>query len=410
MAPNVICTLYSPLADLDKIRTVLTTCLPKAKMYSEKQDENTILRLEIKDGFFSATKKLRLTYRERAIPATELPMVSDDPLCQNLSGMYNFVRSLPAKNTYVRDQLLQKIETLNSECSVIQEGGEIKDLALLILAIAANMNAVVFAQPDTAISKVPEQHFLDSKLNLIIDMQGNCGIDGLPVTGTDGYFRDHFVALTKDQEERKARSEKILEEFGVKINRHLPCVESEEDTTIRSATEIAQRVVILDRLAQVAFGNLAPKEAFDMLFAHQLWDLTTPMEKAFLVDPTEDDKFRMSWRVECIWMLMWALGAAEEIGSPAEPASLDNLDATAYPVPGRDPNEFIGAAKVMRSKAEILDVSDLYYRLDWARADAHLAGRKAPNLDGSVVYERHYAVNWLTNYMDQEWDDITCDT
>jgi hypothetical protein len=27
-----------------------------------------------------------------------------------------------------------------------------------------------------------------------------------------------------------------------------------------------------------------------------------------------------------------------------------------------------------------------------------------------VVYERHYALNWLTGYMDQDWDDISTDT
>ncbi|MGO7286211.1 DUF4272 domain-containing protein, partial [Rhizobium ruizarguesonis] len=24
--------------------------------------------------------------------------------------------------------------------------------------------------------------------------------------------------------------------------------------------------------------------------------------------------------------------------------------------------------------------------------------------------ERHYALNWLTGYMDQDWDDISTDT
>nr|WP_246762835.1 DUF4272 domain-containing protein [Rhizobium sp. NZLR1] len=27
-----------------------------------------------------------------------------------------------------------------------------------------------------------------------------------------------------------------------------------------------------------------------------------------------------------------------------------------------------------------------------------------------AVYARHYALNWLIGYMDQDWDDISTDT
>jgi len=32
------------------------------------------------------------------------------------------------------------------------------------------------------------------------------------------------------------------------------------------------------------------------------------------------------------------------------------------------------------------------------------------DLDPDVVSERHYALNWLTNYRYQEWDQVTTDT
>ena len=44
-------------------------------------------------------------------------------------------------------------------------------------------------------------------------------------------------------------------------------------------------------------------------------------------------------------------------------------------------------------------------------ADARISGRQPPaGLDPGVVYERHYALNWLIRYSDQEWDDISTDT
>ncbi|MEJ9231461.1 DUF4272 domain-containing protein [Peribacillus butanolivorans] len=28
------------------------------------------------------------------------------------------------------------------------------------------------------------------------------------------------------------------------------------------------------------------------------------------------------------------------------------------------------------------------------------------SLDEGVVYERHYTLNWLVNYMEQEWEEV----
>ncbi|WP_079688608.1 DUF4272 domain-containing protein [Ohtaekwangia koreensis] len=31
-------------------------------------------------------------------------------------------------------------------------------------------------------------------------------------------------------------------------------------------------------------------------------------------------------------------------------------------------------------------------------------------LNSSVVFERHYSLNWLIRYMNQDWDKVTTDT
>ncbi len=64
----------------------------------------------------------------------------------------------------------------------------------------------------------------------------------------------------------------------------------------------------------------------------------------------------------------------------------------------------------MRSKVELLDAADLYYRLDWACVDARINGKEMTQAHPGVVYERHYALNWLISYGNQEWDDVRCDT
>lgn len=71
---------------------------------------------------------------------------------------------------------------------------------------------------------------------------------------------------------------------------------------------------------------------------------------------------------------------------------------------------FIQGAK-LRPLAAILDEADLTYRYDWAAVNARLKGQEAPaKLDGGVVQERHYALNWLVGYLDQAWDEVSTDT
>jgi hypothetical protein len=48
--------------------------------------------------------------------------------------------------------------------------------------------------------------------------------------------------------------------------------------------------------------------------------------------------------------------------------------------------------------------------MHWALVDARINEREAPaGMRSSIVYERHYALNWITVYED-DWDDITTDT
>ena len=65
----------------------------------------------------------------------------------------------------------------------------------------------------------------------------------------------------------------------------------------------------------------------------------------------------------------------------------------------------------MRPASEILDALDLHYRLHWATTSARTKGEPAPaGLEPGVVFERHYALNWLTCFQDAEWDDVDTPT
>jgi len=403
----MICTIYSHHLGLEKIKQIFLSHVPNGVFSTNGEN----LEFEVKGGILSPSKKVTIYYRERAIPSYQIPEIDDSELTANLKGLYGFVNSLPTENEKVKGLFLHKIQTLNSEFSIREDKGELKELNAIIADLAKEFDAVLFVQPKTIISKSESQHFLDKDLNLIIDTEGKCEIDDLKVNINSEYFDNNQTELDEDQIERKAKNEAILERENIKINKHLPCVESERETTIRSAREIAERVSVLAVTNLVAFNSISSEEAVDYLQEYKLWESVTDGEKEFLANPTEDKKMYETWKCEGIWVLMWALKKVETLDFPNEFCDLGNISAEDYPVAkDKDPFEFINAVHEVRSKSEILDAADLYYRYNWACVDKRINGRQIENINPGIVYERQYALNWLIHYMDQDWDNVTCDT
>ncbi|OIV40174.1 DUF4272 domain-containing protein [Flavobacterium johnsoniae] len=403
----MICTIYSHHLGLERIKEIFLSHVPKGSF----SGDNEFLEFEIKGGILNPSKKLRISYRERAVPSYKIPETDDSELTTNLKGLYGFVNSLPTVNEKVKNLFLHKILTLNSEFSINQEKGEIKELKAIVEDIAKEFDAVLFLEPKTIISKSDSQHFLDKDLNLIIDADGNCEIDDLGVSINSVYFDNDQNELDEDQKLRKENSEKTLEKENIKINKHLPCIESENETTIRTPKEIAERVSVLAVTNLVAFNSISSEEAVDYLQNYKLWDVTTEGEKEFLADPTDDKKAYESWKCEGIWTLMWALNKVDNLDFPNEFCNLENINSDDYPVgKDKDPFDFINSIVSTRSKSEILDANDLYYRYNWACVDERINGRQMESINPGIVYERQYALNWLINYMDQDWDNVTCDT
>lgn len=407
----MICTIYSHQSGFDTIKEIIRSNFQNEAISTSNQDGFNFIDIEIKGSPLSSSKKIKISYRERLEPSYQIPEIDDSPLTANLKGLYGFVNSLPTQNEKVKDLFLNKILTLNSEFTIIQEEGEADDLKTKIGNIAEELDAVLFVQPNTVISKSNGQHFLDKNLDLIIDTEGNCEIDTLDVKINSVYFDGDQNELEEDQIQRKEKSEKILEAENIKINKHLPCIESESETTLRTPKEIARRVSALAVVNLVAFNSISQEEATDYLQNYNLWDFTTENEKEFLANPTDDKKANESWKCEGIWVLMWALNKIETLDFPNEFCDLENIDPDDYPVgQDKDPNIFIDAVVSMRSKSEILDANDLYYRFNWACVDERINGRQIEEINPGIVYERQYALNWLVNYMEQDWDHVTCDT
>ena len=65
----------------------------------------------------------------------------------------------------------------------------------------------------------------------------------------------------------------------------------------------------------------------------------------------------------------------------------------------------------LRSKEEILELQDLTLRYNWACVDARINNKTIEALDFGVVFERHYALNWLLTVDGiSDWDAVMTTT
>jgi len=217
---------------------------------------------------------------------------------------------------------------------------------------------------------------------------------------------DDAEPLYQDQLLRKQWAETVLEEQGVPINRHLPCIEGEAQARIPSVSAVAERLQALCIVAVKGHGR-AQAEVDSIIAARNIGPLLTPKERAFIDDPapSEHERIQFVWRYEAAWVLFWALNFAP--GPLTYPDGICDVDLLLDTV--RDTPDL--RVHGLQSSNNILNEADMIYRYHWAVRDAQINGEDIPaDLNASVVLERHYALNWLVGYMGADWDDISTDT
>ncbi len=209
-------------------------------------------------------------------------------------------------------------------------------------------------------------------------------------------------------QERKIQTEKLLKSLNIPILAHLPLVEEEFEAKIRTPQEIAKRILIMTYLSYVAEEEDASIEIIEFLKTENLWDWVSKDEKKLFQKQLSDkEKIAISWRSEAIWLLLWIINKVDKIGLPVEEISIADL-LQLLPEFMTETNEFILTA-TNRSIPEILDLLDLTYRLHWATRHTEINNTETLDLNSSIIFERHYALNWATYYA-HDWDDITTDT
>ena len=211
-----------------------------------------------------------------------------------------------------------------------------------------------------------------------------------------------------EQLARKARSVARITAMGVPVLDSLPVIASEDQALRRSDTEVAGRALALMIVALK--GETGDQALIDDVIAqYRAHDLFTPAEQAFIKDPapSEDRRVDMSWRYESVAVLLWAVGLIDTLPPPDQ-----IIDAGMLGHVFRDlGREGIAAKARLRPQSEVLDMADLVYRLHWATVNARVSGETVPGgLHPGILFERHYALNWLYGYAGLSWDDMRTDT
>lgn len=218
------------------------------------------------------------------------------------------------------------------------------------------------------------------------------------------------VDPTQEQTDRRKRSEAICAAHNVPIYKdpHAMFTDPEDSVTLRPKDTVADRALALRYIA--IKGDGADSEVLDAMYnAFTIGAKLSPGEVAYAraEHPTKQQDANAFWRYESLNVLLWALGYVDSLPYPAKAC---NPGALLHTMDGLNETQFREKTR-LRSKKEILDQVDLILRLHWACVQNRLDKKDVPGgLDEDVVMERHYALNWLINYMDEAWDDVTTDT
>lgn len=179
---------------------------------------------------------------------------------------------------------------------------------------------------------------------------------------------------------------------------------------MRTGPDVARRCIVLYTIVAAGHGE-ALQDLTDWLHRERLWDAVSPKEASFLQStaPTRQQRISATWRVEALFVLLWTLSAVSELPPPTDICDVQLTRRVLPPLLG-SVRDFLTSAR-LRDESEIWEAHEDVFQTHWSIRDAQLHDRPIPGSHNpAVVYERHYALNWLIRWDDQEWDEITTDT
>lgn len=232
---------------------------------------------------------------------------------------------------------------------------------------------------------------------------------------------------TVRQQERATRSRQILQERKVPMwgnETKSLYVDDDEEVRVQTADDVARRALVLWAVALRADGY-DWKKSRKILTDSDLLRYLSPKELSYMDNPEPDPDITRDfvWRLESLWVMLWALERIPDLPWPASMCDVPAL-AEAMNKAEADP-DFVANASLLPTKT-LLDAQDLTMKIHWAIRDAYIKRLCIPkdldwrNAGGvpvhmcppvGVVEQRHYSLNWILKFMEPEnWDDVDTPT
>ncbi|MBW7455522.1 DUF4272 domain-containing protein [Paenibacillus sepulcri] len=389
------CAIYSTQFNVDQVAGIIESLYPKASI------QMNVDKTEIKvlhKTWLSKTENTFTVLTSRADPEAFTVMVDE---------IGYFFSRIRAGNETLHKKLLLQISSLNMVIGVKAEKKIAEPFYSELLHITQQLNGMIL---------MDDRRLLNEKGELIMDIDGRSQIEDMPVTAHTSYLHND-LHVTDPALQRKKQSERLLTQKGIPFNKSLPVFASEDAVMLRSREETARRAIALCIVAlkgECCGTDYTPEETRSLI--NQVMNqfnassCFSPRESLFIGKdhPDQTEIVQFAWCYEGFWVMLWALGYVDQLDTPTGICDVEAAVSILHRYDNYD--AFLADAR-MRPKSEILDAADLIYRIDWACVDARLHNKPVPaGLDSSVVYERHRALNWLTTYMDQEWDEVATHT
>ena len=200
---------------------------------------------------------------------------------------------------------------------------------------------------------------------------------------------------------RKKRSNETLHQHGIPMNCDLPSQVHEADARLRTPEEIVNRLAALVACALKAQAYTSPREvatpAAWVLNAVKRLDgqygvnrLFTSKEMEYIVRANETQHDSYLLHFEACAVLLWALG----LYTLEWPSVTADVETILRIIRDSDTDMLLRVAKP-RPLGEVLNMHDMIFRLHSLCVRENPEALAEAHVNHDVVYERHYALNWL---------------
>lgn len=327
-------------------------------------------------------------------------------------GMANFFSQSPLDKEGVKEAALCQIRLFNCIIGVrFQLNGDSSRTNAVINAIYA------MAEELSAFVLYPNMYLYRWDGRLLISIDGKSDFD-------EFYPQASSTILEREEKEEEADRERKKRSIAVLKEKGIPYIEHLKASVFESECRIQKKEVIVGRLACIfaacvqseiytsgQFENCAEVAADELAQMEERYAISkwlSPEERDYLDNPEKDPALhnKFGWRYECCSVLLWALSMIE-LKEPTQICDAAELGAIMW----NNTYESLMAASSLKGREELLDMQDLVLRYDWACVDARIHHKELPMLSGDIIFEWHYALNWLVQADGiSEWDQVVTTT